>query len=60
MCVQRLRWLDDAKQCSKIYKDCADGFVGAFGKDRSNAFADWVRDNQVEHVSCDTTLACSD
>ncbi|GAQ91073.1 hypothetical protein KFL_007230050 [Klebsormidium nitens] len=48
--VPKLRWLDNTEKCVKIYKDCADGFVGAFRKDRSNGFVDWVAENKVEHI----------
>ncbi|GAQ90478.1 hypothetical protein KFL_006440050 [Klebsormidium nitens] len=47
--VPRLRWLDNTK-CAKIYKNCADGFLGAFRKDGSNDFAKWVKENAVEHI----------
>lgn len=32
-------------------KDCYDGYIGSIQEDGSNAFADWVKTNNIELVS---------
>nr|AFK43991.1 unknown [Lotus japonicus] len=31
-------------------KECIDGFLGSYGKDGSNVFADWVKRNQIKQI----------
>jgi nicotinamidase-related amidase len=49
--VPALEWLEKDPNVTIRRKDCIDGYLGAFEKDGSNVFSDWVAKFQIKTVS---------
>lgn len=48
--VPALEWLEKDPNVTIRRKDCIDGYLGAFEKDGSNVFSDWVAKFQIKTV----------
>ncbi|XP_028787450.1 nicotinamidase 1 [Neltuma alba] len=46
--VPELRWLEGEPNVTIRRKDCFDGYMGSMEEDGSNAFADWVKNNNIK------------
>ncbi|KAL8097374.1 nicotinamidase 1-like [Apium graveolens] len=46
--VPALRWLEKEPNVTIRRKDCYDGYIGSIQEDGSNAFADWVKTNNIQ------------
>ena len=46
-----LEWLEKEPNVTIRRKDCYDGYIGSIQEDGSNAFADWVKTNNIQLVS---------
>ncbi|KAJ4714558.1 nicotinamidase 1-like [Melia azedarach] len=48
--VPALEWLENETNVTLRRKDCIDGFLGSIEKDGSNAFVNWVKNNQIVNI----------
>ncbi|KAI3707924.1 hypothetical protein L2E82_36858 [Cichorium intybus] len=46
--VHALEWLEKEPNVTIRRKDCYDGYIGSIQEDGSNAFADWVKTNNIQ------------
>ncbi|KAJ9552093.1 hypothetical protein OSB04_016138 [Centaurea solstitialis] len=46
--VPALEWLEKEPNVTIRRKDCYDGYIGSIREDGSNAFADWVKTNNIQ------------